>query len=174
MTNNNSFDADLRAAQRNFAERTRGLDPRLLRLQLTAFANKSIGTGAGQVDPLTKSFAAQAIEILNAKDGIERIEQAHAELSRNTRLAEGDRLVQLKQLETERDMLKIRVISAAERNHSSAADAARTVFAQRDAESARVTAIRAAAEARANATMLETDPLVANLAAAIVEGRKAI
>lgn len=176
MTNTINSDADLRAAQRNFADRTRGLDSRLLRLQLIAFANKPIGTGAGQVDPLTKSYAEQSLAILDAKEGIERIGRAHAELSsrRDSRLAEGDRLVQLKQLETERDMLKIKVIAAAERNHSSAADAARTTFAQRDAESAKVAAIRDAAEARANAIMLETDPLVANLAAAMVEGRKAI
>lgn len=176
MTNTINSDADLRAAQRNFAERTRGLDARLLRLQLLAFASKQVGTGAGQVDPLTKSFAQQSLDILDAKDGIARIEQAHAELNgrRDSRLPEGDRLVQLKQLETERDMLKIKIIAAVERNHSSAADQARTAFAQRDADSARVTAIRAAAEARANATMLENDPLVANLAAALVEGRKAI
>ena len=176
MTNTINYDADLRAAQRNFADRTRGLDSRLLRLQLLALASKQIGTGTGQVDPLTKSFAEQSLDILNAKDGIERIEQTIAELSarRDSRLPEGDRLVQLKQLATERDMLKIKVIAAAERNHSSAADAARTTFAQRDAESAKVAAIRDAAEARANQTMLETDPLVANLAAAIVEGRKAI
>ena len=176
MTNTINSDADLRAAQRNFADKVRGLDPRLLRLQLLALASKQIGTGTGQVDPLTQSFAQQSLDILTAKDGIERVEQSIAELSsrRDSRLPEGDRLVQLKQLATERDMLKIKVITAAERNHASAADAARTVFAQRAAESAKVVAIRAAAEARANETMLETDPLVASLAAAIVEGRKAI
>ena len=176
MNNTISYDADLRAAQRNFAEKVRGLDPRLMRLQLLALANKQIGTGTGQVDPLTQSFSQQALDILTAKDGIERVEQSIAELSsrRDSRLPEGDRLVQLKQLATERDMLKIKVITAAERNHASAADAARTVFAQRDAESAKVVAIRAAAQARADATILETDPLVENLANVLIEGRRAI
>lgn len=176
MTNNISYDAELRMAQRNFAERTRGLSPRLLRLQLLAMTSKPTGFGPGQVDPLERSFAQQSLDILNAKDGIERVEQAHAELSgrRDARLPEGDRLIQLKALETERDMFKIRVITAAKNNHFAAADSARAAYAERDADSVRVTAIRAAAQARADATILDNDPLVANLAAVIVEGRRAI
>lgn len=175
MTNIN-YDADLRAAQARFAERTKGLSPRVLRLQLLALVNKTPGTGHGQVDPLELSFARQSLDLLTAQDGLTRVQQAHADLSarRAPRQSEADQLVGLKSLEREADTFRLNAITAAQRNHSAAADAARAAYAERDADSAKVTAIRAAAQARADATILDNDPLVQNLAAAIVEGRKAI
>ena len=171
MTNTDSA-ADLRAAQRNFAARTKDLSPRLLRLQMLADINK----GPGQIDPLERSFAQQSHELLTAQDGLARVHQEHAALSanRDPRLTEANRLVGLKGLETEADMFRLKAITAAQRNHSAAADAARAAYAERDASSVQVAAIRAAAEARAEAALVEDSPLIANLAAAIVARRKAI
>ena len=64
------YTADLAAAQRNFAVRTKGLSPRVLRLQMLADINK----GQGQIDPLERSFAQQSHELLSAQDGLARLE----------------------------------------------------------------------------------------------------
>lgn len=175
MTNIN-YDADLRAAQLRFAERTKGLNPRVLRLQLLALVNRAPGTGPGQVDPLEASFARQSWDLLTAQDGLARVQQAHADLSarRGPRQSEADQLVALKGLEREADMFRLNAINAAQRNHASAADAARAAYAVRDEKVANETAIRAEAQVRAEKTLADNNPLIANLAAAIVARGQAI
>ena len=173
---NIDYTPDLRAAQRRFADRTKGLSPRVLRLQLLALVNRAPGTGPGQVDPLEASFAKQSLDLLTAQDGLARVQQAHADLSarRGPRQSEADQLVALKGLEKEADMFRLNAITAAQRNHASAADAARAAYSERDASSAQVAAIRAAAQARADETLANNNPLIANLAAAIVARGQAI
>ena len=176
MTNTINYDADLRAAQLRFAERTKGLSPRVLRLQLLALVNRAPGTGPGQVDPLEQSFAKQGHDLLTAQDGLARVQQAHADLSarRGERQSEADQLVGLKQLEKEADMFRLNAITAAQHNHAPAADAARAAYAARNETSAQVASIRAQAQARAETMLAAENPLIANLAAAIVARGQAI
>lgn len=170
----NEYSAELRAAKNSLAEKTKGLSPDLLRLRLRAIANG--GFGQVQVDPLEQSWAKQALDVLVAQDGLGRVAKAHAELeaSRDPRLTKAQRLFGLNKLEEEHNLLKIKLIQAAEQNHAGAAQEAHKVFAERDAKAAQVVAIRAAAAARAEATLIDNHPAVANLAAAIVARKQAI
>ena len=118
----------------------------------------------------------QALDVLVAQDGLGRVARAHAELeaSRDPRLTKAQRLFGLNKLEEEHNLLKIKVIQAAAQDHTGAAQEARKVHAERDAEAAQVIAIRAAAEDRAAAALIDNHPAVANLAAAIVARKQAI
>lgn len=175
MTNDN-YAAELSAAQRNFAARTKGLDPRLLRLQMIADTHKPSGFHVGQIDPLERSFAKQTLETIEARDELARLEKAHADLTatRNPRQTEADRLVALKSLADRHDLFKIKLLRAAQEDHTLAAQEAREAYAVRDADVAQTVAIRAAATARAEAAMMDSHPAVAALAAAIVAKRQAI
>lgn len=175
MTNDN-YAADIRAAQRRFDEKTRGLERPLLRLRLLAMANKATGFGPSQIDPIERSWAAQALATLEAQDEMARVEKRHADLerSRDPRQSEADRLLELKALVDEHHALKIKVLAAAEQDHTLAAKEARAAYAERDARAERVTAIRSAAAAQAEATMMDDHPAVKNLAAALVEKKLAI
>lgn len=170
----NEYASELRAAKNSLAEKTKGLSPELLRLRLRAIA--SGGFGQVQADPLERSWAKQGLDVLEAQDGLERVAKAHAELevSRDPRLTKAQRVLGLHKLAEEHQLLKIKLIQAAEQNHTGAAQEARKVYAERDAKAAQVVAIRAAAEERAQAMLIDNHPAVANLAAAIVARKQAI
>lgn len=170
----NEYSGELLAAKRRLAEKTKGLSPELLRLRLRAIANG--GFGQTRPDPIEQSWATQALDVLTAQDGLERVAQAHADLevNRDPRMSKAQRLFGLSKLEEEHSLLQIKVIQAAERNHVAAAQEARKFYAERDAQAAQVTAIREAAQERAEKILYDEHPVVADLAAAIVARRRAI
>lgn len=174
MITANDYAADMRAAKKSLSEKTQGLSPDLLRLRLRAIANGGFGTT--QVDPLQRSWAKQALDALTAQDGLDRVAKAHAELeaNRDPSISKAQRLFGLSSLEQEHNLLKIKLIQAAEQDHTGAAQEARKVFAERDAKEAHFLAIRQAAEARAASMLIDDHPAVANLAAAIVASKKAV
>jgi hypothetical protein len=160
------------AARARFEAKMRGLSPRVLEMRLRALANKPVGTGQDEVDPLEQAFAQQALDIIKAKADAAKVQQAYEELSRTPPpgMTRPQQLAELEMLEHEQAAVIGRLENIANRPMGRAVEASIAIHKEAEREAGKAAAMRAAAEAQVAAA--DIDPKTVDALAKAIEAKR--